>query len=359
MSPGGDTTGAGAATSPIGSGGNPGGESGWAADGTGGQSSGAGEPGVGNPAAGPAGPIDVTAAAQAGSGEPGPGGQGSGGVDNAGRGTGSEATSGNASPAELEALGLSGGIPLPARMAVSAVVTTGTVTLAMAFVLFGKRRRDGEQPAADEVLAAAAGTMARPVPASTLVSMTPAPAIVERDAEADLPRWRRPSLLAARKADPLRSVTSATALSFDHGAVGPIDGHERRRIRYRLVRLLDAPDELRGSETGFLDQGDEVQLIERSGAYWLVLCPDGSRGWIHKMTLAEREEPAVEGTLDDERVDDDVRDGSTGGVFAADNIVRFQPRQPSEGWPAPEPLHEPESIDADVLEAFLRARRAL
>jgi hypothetical protein len=38
---------------------------------------------------------------------------------------------------------------------------------------------------------------------------------------------------------------------------------------------------------GFLDQGDEVQLLERQGTYWLVLCPNGGQGWIHKMTLGE------------------------------------------------------------------------
>ena len=54
-----------------------------------------------------------------------------------------------------------------------------------------------------------------------------------------------------------------------------------------MVRLLDTPDELRGAEIGFLDQGDEVQLLEKRGVYWLVLCPDGRQGWIHKMTLGD------------------------------------------------------------------------
>jgi hypothetical protein len=64
-------------------------------------------------------------------------------------------------------------------------------------------------------------------------------------------------------------------------------GYERRVIRYRVVSLLDAPDELRAVEIGQLDQGDEVQLLEKSGAYWLVLCPDGRQGWLHKMTLGD------------------------------------------------------------------------
>jgi hypothetical protein len=107
-----------------------------------------------------------------------------------------------------------------------------------------------------------------------------------------MPRWRRPSLLEARKADPTREARDVPRLTFDRGLVGPIDGRERRLIRYNLVRLLDIPDELRGTELGFLDQGDEVQLLEKRGVYWLVLCPDGQQGWIHKMTLGEAIGPA-------------------------------------------------------------------
>ena len=102
-----------------------------------------------------------------------------------------------------------------------------------------------------------------------------------------MPRWRRPSLLEARKADPIRDAVVAPRLTFDRGLVGPLDGRERRLIRYNVVRLLDVPDELRGIEIGFLDQGDEVQLLERQGTFWLVLCPNGGQGWIHKMTLGE------------------------------------------------------------------------
>jgi hypothetical protein len=112
-----------------------------------------------------------------------------------------------------------------------------------------------------------------------------------------LPRWRRPSLLEARRADPIRDATEVPRLTFDHGLVGSIAGRERRLIRYTLVRLLDIPDELRGTELAFLDQGDEVELLEKRGVYWLVLCPDGRQGWIHKMTLGDViGEPPVQST---------------------------------------------------------------
>ncbi len=171
------------------------------------------------------------------------------------------------------------------------ITTTGVVAAAMAFGLFGRRRRDGEAPDSDEALAAAAVTgiavaspdlhslpQSRPLTADDRDALAAAAAAADteaEDTEALMPRWRRPSLLQARKADTIRDSAPAARLSFDHGLVGPLDGRERRVIRYRVVRLLDGPDELRALEIGYLDQGDEVQLIEKYGAYWLVLCPDG------------------------------------------------------------------------------------
>jgi hypothetical protein len=166
---------------------------------------------------------------------------------------------------------------------------SGAMTMAFAFAIFGKKRRDEQPPAPDEVLQANAARGVGQVPdgnvAAGLVRGPAAPPPV--DSEAAMPRWRRPSLLEARKADPARYVATTQHQSFDGGAARADDDHERRIIRYRVVRLLDAPDELRSAEIGQLDQGDEVQLLERSGSYWLVLCPDGRQGWLHKMTLGE------------------------------------------------------------------------
>lgn len=64
-------------------------------------------------------------------------------------------------------------------------------------------------------------------------------------------------------------------------------GLERRLIRYRMVTLLSDPDEVRGVEIGVLDEGDEVVLMEKRGTYWRVLCPNGTEGWLHKMTLGD------------------------------------------------------------------------
>jgi len=194
------------------------------------------------------------------------------------------------------------------------VTTTGAVAMAMAFGFFGKRRRDGEPPAPDEVLANDAARATPPPPTNELVpTVATVPAPVDPDSL--MPRWRRPSLLEARKADPLRSTGEIQRLSFDHGLVGAMDGYERRMIRYHVVQLLDAPDELRAAEIGALTNGDEVQLLERSGAYWRVLCPDGRQGWIHKMTLGDvvgqpatptAQEMWATATVEEDEVDPDV-----------------------------------------------------
>jgi len=108
------------------------------------------------------------------------------------------------------------------------------------------------------------------------------------DIDGHMPRWRRPSLMEARKADPTRGQgAAAVSLRFTGEANVAVDGMERRSIRYRLVSLLDLPDEVRGTEIGALDEGDEVVLLEKRGTYWRVLCPDGRQGWLHKMTLGD------------------------------------------------------------------------
>src|SRR3954451_16877987 len=195
----------------------------------------------------------------------------------------------------------------PLALCPTLVTTTGAVATAMAFGVFGRRRRDDELDDENLAVAAATGVGVGPsqlagsaMPIAGLASGVGA-ALGERAGsdvpgalpvaagvdESLLPRWRRPSLLQARKTDPIRDSAPALRLTFDQGLVGPIAGHERRIIRYRVVRLLDSPDELRGVEIGYLDQGDEVQLIEKHGVYWLVLCPDGQQGWLHKMVLGE------------------------------------------------------------------------
>lgn len=227
---------------------------------------------------------------------------------------------------------------LPLGLVATLATTSSIVGATLAFGFFAKRRRDGEPPEEDEVLARNAATPMAVAQAASYVVRggygAPSAAAVAQapsaqQAELALPRWRRPSLLEARRADPIRDGSTSARLTFDHGLVGPLEGRERRLIRYSLVRLLDIPDELRGSELAFLDQGDEVQLLEKRGVYWLVLCPDGRQGWIHKMTLGDivGPPPAVSST-------------------------------PTATMPiAAETWTMGDDIDGDVLAAYLESRR--
>jgi len=209
----------------------------------------------------------------------------------------------------------------------------------MAFGLFGRKHRDEEHATAvaDSVVAAEE--------AARVATVVVEPDVDPETDDTMLPRWRRPSLLQARRADAVRDAKPIARLTFDQGYVGPVDGHDRRFIRYSLVRMLDSPDELRGTELGYLDRGDEVQLLEKYGAYWLVLCPDARQGWVHNMTLG------------------DVV-GEAGGEFerAFGEFHREPVLDPSEDpaeTPAADPwtTNEADDVNTDVLDAYLESRR--
>jgi hypothetical protein len=216
-----------------------------------------------------------------------------------------------------------GSITWQMRAMAVAIGTSGAAAVAMAFLFFGKRRRDEEQPAPDEVLEAAAASVQGVVSSTQLVPPVAGQAL--DPGELAMPRWRRPSLLEARRKDPLRTASTTYSLSFATGAVALVDGLEHRRIRYRVVRLLDSPDELRGEELGILDQGDEVQLVERNGPFWFVRCPDGRQGWVHRMTLGDM-----------------VEDGANDSPTTAAQTAPVAPATP----------------DHDVLSSFLRREEA-
>ncbi len=225
--------------------------------------------------------VPAGATSAPGGGEPGSGGNAPL-VPRDGSGGGGGALAALAAGVDL----LTSGRPaLPLGVVTTLVTTSGVVGATLAFGLFGRRRREDDPP--DDVLAAAAASpltvaataayvtsgpraagasaVAPSVTPPTAATHASVPAADEAvadgptkaaidavphplDAELSMPRWRRPSLLEARRADPVRDAPAVPRLTFDHGLVGPIDGRERRLIRYNLVRLLDIPDELRGTE---------------------------------------------------------------------------------------------------------------
>jgi hypothetical protein len=213
----------------------------------------------------------------------------------------------------------------------------------MAFLLFGKRRRSDDPTAPDEVLAASAAagfgfaSVARAVAVPEAPAVDPAAAAAAAaamsaldagpapDLDAHLPRWRRPSLMEARKADPTRSVSTGVRLTFDGATGAAVSGMERRRIRYRLVSLLSAPDEVQGVEIGSLDEGDEVVLMEKRGTYWRVLCPDGREGWLHKMTLGDVVIDSADGAGTWTSADDGPGTGGFEDILRAYNEARGRP----------------------------------
>lgn len=161
----------------------------------------------------------------------------------------------------------------------AATVSTIVCTIVAFLVLGRRRRRDGEE---DAPL----------VPAPAIASFVADPPAIDVDpgtggTDVDLPRWRRPSLMAARKSDPIRAVAAGAASMTFAQAPGAATGGERRSVRYNIVRLLDRPDEIVGATVGSLDDGDQVEVLEAKGMYRRVRAPDGRTGWLHKMTLGD------------------------------------------------------------------------
>jgi hypothetical protein len=106
--------------------------------------------------------------------------------------------------------------------------------------------------------------------------------------EARVPRWRRPSVQAARSASRYGETISRPPLKFPGP---PATGVERVVVQYRFVRVADSPDNIRSMELGRLDRGDEVDVLERRSGFAHVQAPDGLDGWVPRMTLAQIESP--------------------------------------------------------------------
>lgn len=105
------------------------------------------------------------------------------------------------------------------------------------------------------------------------------------DPEANMPRWRRPSLIEARRSDPSRYAPAHRAPMTFADVSAELD---LRVVRYAVVPVLDRPDEVLGLQISDLAAGDEVQVMNTSGAFIEVLCPNGDQGWVHRTTLGQR-----------------------------------------------------------------------
>jgi hypothetical protein len=121
----------------------------------------------------------------------------------------------------------------------------------------------------------------------------------EPTGEEHLPRWRRPSVVAARFETVNTVAIRAAAVAklpsrlrpvkrFDSGA-----DVDRWVLRYDGVVLLDRPDDVHGRPMEGLQADDEVALLERDELWANVATPGGRAGWIPAMALGRRETAAT------------------------------------------------------------------
>ena len=110
------------------------------------------------------------------------------------------------------------------------------------------------------------------------------------DPEATIPRWRRPSVQAARQS---RSASATVSLPVRF-ATAPRPGDDRRVVGYRLVRVADSPDEVRSAELGRFDRGDEVEVLEAAREWTRVRGASGLEGWVLSQTILSSAPPWAE-----------------------------------------------------------------
>jgi hypothetical protein len=124
-----------------------------------------------------------------------------------------------------------------------------------------------------------------------VASFVPSPEVMrrpDRDDESSMPRWRRPSLIAARATTSLSGQNPdappprrRAPRKFKKGeARGP-----RATARFNDVSILDQPSESYGLPVGSLVAGDEVAILGRDEIWANVTTPEGKSGWVLGITL--------------------------------------------------------------------------
>jgi hypothetical protein len=189
-----------------------------------------------------------------------------------------------------------------AGLATTTAIALGIVGAGLVGLFSIARRPRASKPSPhDEIAAMMAPPVAtppafapdRPSIGAAMETMAPR-ASTPADPEANMPRWRRPSLLEARHADYSRQApVQRMPMLFGEDDTAEVDV---RVVRYAVVPVLDRPDEVLGFQQSDLAAGDEVQVMATSGAFVEVLCPNGERGWVHRTTLGQRGGAGLTGT---------------------------------------------------------------
>ena len=176
-----------------------------------------------------------------------------------------------------------------AGLATTTAIALGVVGAGVVGLLGVARRPAAQRLTAHEQIAAmmapaAPAVQPRPSIGTKQEVMAPQDA-TPVDPEANMPRWRRPSLLEARHSDPTRQAPIHRMPMTFSDVSAELD---LRVVRYAVVPVLDRPDEVLGLRISDLESGDEVQVMNTSGAFIEILCPNGDQGWVHRTTLGVR-----------------------------------------------------------------------
>jgi hypothetical protein len=199
-----------------------------------------------------------------------------------------------------------------AGLGITTAVALGIVLAGVVGMVGVVRRGRGGLSTSDEIAAILAAPAPGASPPISLARTTAVEAMApanakDADTEKFVPRWRRPSLLEARRADPsLQAPSQRVAMRFGASEAGALDV---RLVRYAVVPMLDRPDEVLGLRLTDLESGDEVNVIGGSGAFLEIQCPNGDRGWVHRTTLGQR--PATKADAELPPISQDADDALT------------------------------------------------
>lgn len=161
----------------------------------------------------------------------------------------------------------------------------------LTFAVVLRRRRD-ERPGEGELFMMSPFGSSLPAtdPAPPFGALGDSPIDEPADPEATIPRWRRPSVQAARQS---RSATATVSMPVRF-TTAPRPGDDRRVVGYRLVRVADSPDEVRSAELGRFDRGDEVEVLEAGREWTRVRGASGLEGWVLSQTVLSSAPPWAE-----------------------------------------------------------------
>src|SRR3972149_1831087 len=168
---------------------------------------------------------------------------------------------------------LPGGFP---SLALTSVSTAMGLGLFLFLVLGPWRRREPSGHEDTGLLATAVGS---PQTNDAITAQPPPDTPLD---EAHIPRWRRPSVQAARKASSIDVSPVQHPLAFP---TPPKPHIGRARIGYRMVRVSSEPDELRGEEIARVARGDEGEVMREEAGYLFVCTPAGA-SWATRRSAA-------------------------------------------------------------------------